>query len=158
VNWQAVNRPKRAGEMDRDALTHLAHGADAICYFQWRQSAAGAEKFHSAMVPHAGPDSRTFRDVVALGQRLHDLAAVAGSRRVPARAAVLFDWPSWWAAEQPFTPSDQVRYRDEALGWYRAFLDAGVRADVVPAGTGLAGYEVVVAPMLHVVGPDRAAE
>lgn len=158
VNWQAVNRPKRAGEMHRDALTHLAHGADAICYFQWRQSAAGAEKFHSAMVPHAGPDSRTFRDVVALGQRLQDLAAVAGSRRVPARAAVLFDWPSWWAAEQPFTPSDQVRYRDEALGWYRAFLDVGVRADVIPAGANLAGYEVVVAPMLHVVGPDRAAE
>lgn len=158
VNWQEINRPKRPGEMHRDALTHLAHGADAICLFQWRQSAAGAEKFHSAMVPHAGPDSRMFRDVVALGDRLRGLAEVAGSRRVPARAAVLFDWPSWWAAEQPFTPSEQVRYKDEALGWYRAFLDAGVRADVVPAGAGLAGYEVVVAPMLHVVGPERAAE
>ena len=158
VNWQEINRPKRPGEMHRDALTHLAHGADAICFFQWSQSLAGAEKFHSALVPHAGRDSRVFRDVVALGERLRDLSGVAGARRVPARAAVLFDWPSWWAAEQPFGPSVQVRYREEALGWYRAFLDAGVRADVVPAGVGLAGYEVVVAPMLHVVGPERAAE
>ena len=31
----------------------VAHGADAVLYFQWRQSRGGAEKFHSAMVPHA---------------------------------------------------------------------------------------------------------
>ncbi|MFP5071819.1 beta-galactosidase [Pseudonocardia nantongensis] len=158
VNWQPVNPRKRPGELARDSLTHLAHGADAICYFQWRQSAAGAEKFHSAMLPHAGPDSAVFRDVTALGATLADLAPVAGARRVPARAAILWDWPSWWAVEQPFTPSSELRYRDEALGWYRAFLDAGVRADVVPAGADLSGYELVVAPVLHVVGPERAAE
>ncbi|MBN9736951.1 MULTISPECIES: beta-galactosidase [unclassified Pseudonocardia] len=158
VNWQPVNRAKRPGELARDSLTHLAHGADAICYFQWRQSTAGAEKFHSAMVPHAGPDSAVFRDVTALGATLAELAPVAGAHRVPARAAILWDQPSWWAAEQPFTPTTELRYKAEALGWYRAFLDAGVRADVVPAGAGLAGYELVVAPVLHVVGPDRAAE
>ncbi|MEU9818409.1 beta-galactosidase [Pseudonocardia alni] len=157
VNWQPVNRAKRPGELARDALTHLAHGADALCFFQWRQSAAGAEKFHSAMVPHAGPASALFRDVTALGATLRDLAPVAGARRVPAPAAVLWDWPSWWAAEQPFTPSTELRYKAEALGWYRAFLDAGVRADVTSADADLSGYGLVVAPVLHVVGPDRAA-
>ncbi|ANY07025.1 beta-galactosidase [Pseudonocardia sp. HH130630-07] len=158
VNWQPVNRAKRPGRLAGDSLTHLAHGADAVCYFQWRQSVAGAEKFHSAMLPHAGADSAVFRAVTGLGATLAGLAPVAGARRVPARAAILWDWPSWWAAEQPFTPSTELRYKAEAFGWYRAFADAGVRVDVVPAGAGLAGYELVVAPVLHVLGPERAAE
>src|SRR5690606_17115678 len=76
VNWQPVNRPKRSGEMIRDSLTHVAHGADAVCFFQWRQSAAGAEKYHSAMVPHGGEHTRVFRDVVELGRILRSLDAV----------------------------------------------------------------------------------
>ncbi|MCK0116700.1 beta-galactosidase [Isoptericola sp. CG 20/1183] len=157
VNWQPVNVPKRPGELARDSLTHVAHGADAVCFFQWRQSAAGAEKYHSAMVPHAGEDSALFRDVVALGRTLADLAPVVGAERAPARAAILFDWDSWWASELDSHPTEALRYRAEALDWYHAFLDAGVRADVVPVAglddgrTDLADYDVVVAPVLHVV-------
>src|SRR5262249_7864104 len=61
VNWRSVNPPKRDGELVRDSIAHVAHGADAVCFFQWRQSAAGAEKYHSAMVPHAGVESALFR-------------------------------------------------------------------------------------------------
>jgi beta-galactosidase len=157
VNWQPVNLAKRPGELARDSLTHVAHGADAVCFFQWRQSAAGAEKYHSAMVPHAGEDSAVFRSVVDLGATLRALAPVAGSPRTPARAAIAFDWPSWWAAELDSHPTDRLRYRQEALDWYTAFLDLGVRVDVVPVGAPLDGYDVVVAPILHVVPAALAA-
>lgn len=83
VNWQHINLPKRPGELARDSLLHVAHGADAVCFFQWRQSAAGAEKYHSAMVPHAGEDSQLFRDVVELGRTLEALAPLGGSVREP---------------------------------------------------------------------------
>lgn len=158
VNWQPVNVPKKAGEMLRDSLTHVAHGADAVCFFQWRQSAAGAEKYHSAMVPNAGRDSDVYRDVVGLGATLRALAPIVGSRQRPAQAAILFDWDSWWASEQDSHPSDRLRYRAEALDWYSAFLDAGVCADVVPTGTPLAGYDVVVARVLYVLPAALADE
>jgi beta-galactosidase len=151
VNWQPVNVPKRPGELERDALTHVAHGADAVCFFQWRQSRAGAEKYHSAMVPHAGADSAVFRAVVALGARLRELAFVAGRARTRSRAAIVFDWVSWWAAEQDGHPTDRLRYRHEALDWYSAFLQLGVRVDVVPVTATLDDYDLVVAPILHVV-------
>ncbi|MFI7277469.1 beta-galactosidase [Streptomyces sp. NPDC049879] len=158
VNWQPVNRAKAPGELARDSLLHVAHGADAVCFFQWRQSAAGAEKYHSGMVPHAGRDSDVFRDVVTLGRTLRDnLAPVAGIRNEAAPAAVLFDWDSWWASEQDSHPSSRLKYRQEALDWYSAFLALGVRADVVPLGTALDGYGLVVAPVLHVV-PDAVAK
>ncbi|MBM2616024.1 beta-galactosidase [Actinoplanes sp. LDG1-06] len=151
VNWQPINLAKKPGELARDSLTHVAHGADAVCFFQWRQSKAGAEKYHSAMVPHAGTSSQLFQDVADLGARLRSLSDVAGLPRTPAKAAVLFDWTSWWAVEQDSHPSAQLRYRQEALDWYTAFLDLGVRADVVPVAADLSGYDVVVAPVLHVV-------
>ncbi|MEV4570147.1 beta-galactosidase [Nonomuraea sp. NPDC049419] len=151
VNWQPVNLAKRPGGMARDSLTHVAYGADAICFFQWRQSAGGAEKYHSAMVPHAGEDSDVFRSVTDLGATLAALAPVAGSHRSPARAAILFDWESWWASELDSHPTSLLRYRQEALDWYSAFLAAGVRADVVPVAADFSGYDLVVAPVLHMV-------
>ncbi|MCO8269438.1 beta-galactosidase [Actinoplanes sp. TRM 88003] len=158
VNWQPINLAKKPGELERDSLTHVAHGADAVCFFQWRQSRAGAEKYHSAMYPHAGTDSQLFRDVAGLGATLRDLAPLAGTPRTPARAAILFDWTSWWAVEQDSHPTEKLRYRQEALDWYTAFLDLGVRADVVPVGADLGGYDVVVAPILHVIPADLAGQ
>jgi beta-galactosidase len=157
VNWQPVNQAKKPGELARDSLTHVAHGADAVCFFQWRQSAGGAEKYHSAMVPHAGEDSAVFRAASDLGATLRELTPVAGTRRAPARAAILFDWESWWASELDSHPSSQLRYRQEALDWYSAFLAAGVRADVIPVAGPLEDYDLVVAPVLHVVPATLAA-
>lgn len=151
VNWQPVNVPKREGELARDSLLHVAHGADAVAFFQWRQSAAGAEKYHSAMVPHAGPDSDVFRAVTGLGQTLRALAPVAGTEREPARVGILFDWDSWWAGEQDSHPTSRLDYRQEALDWYSALLALGVRADVVTTGTDLERYGLLIAPVLHVV-------
>ncbi|MFF4244463.1 beta-galactosidase [Streptomyces sp. NPDC001822] len=154
VNWQHVNVAKKDGELARDSLVHVAHGADAVCFFQWRQSAAGAEKYHSAMVPHAGPDSEVFRGVTALGRTLEELTPILGSEREPARAAIVFDWESWWAVERDSLPTSLLDYRQEALDWYSAFLSLGVRADVVTTAADLTGYEFVVAPVLHIVPED----
>ncbi|CAM5601359.1 beta-galactosidase [Streptomyces aurantiogriseus] len=158
VNWQPVNVAKRPGDLARDSLLHVAHGADAVCFFQWRQSAAGAEKYHSAMVPHAGADSDLFRAVTDLGATLKALAPVAGSEREPARVGVLFDWESWWASEQDSHPTSLLDYRQEALDWYSALLALGIRADLITTRADLARYGLLIAPVLHVVPAELAKE
>ncbi|MFI2618317.1 beta-galactosidase [Streptomyces sp. NPDC018584] len=157
VNWQPVNVPKRPGDLARDSLLHVAHGADAVCFFQWRQSAAGAEKYHSAMVPHAGADSEVFRAVTGLGRTLEALAPVTGATREPARVAVLFDWESWWASEQDSHPTSLLDYHQEALDWYSALLALGIRADVVTTRCDLDAYDLLIAPVLHVI-PETLAK
>ncbi|WP_055523860.1 beta-galactosidase [Streptomyces graminilatus] len=158
VNWQHVNLAKRPGELARDSLLHVAHGADAVCFFQWRQSAAGAEKYHSAMVPHAGADSEVFRAVTALGQTLKDLAPIAGSEREPARVGIVFDWDSWWASEQDSHPTALLDYRQEGLNWYSALLSLGIRADIVTTRTEFSRYDVLITPVLHMVPATLAKE
>jgi beta-galactosidase len=151
VNWQPVNPPKPAGQLRRDSLTNVAYGSDAVSFFQWRASAAGAEKYHSAMVPHAGADSRIFRDVCSLGSELAALAEVVGTQAIPSRVAILFDWTSWWASELGSHPSTLLRYRETALAWHRAFSELGIGVDVQPLGADLSPYTLVVAPLLYVV-------
>lgn len=158
VNWQPVNVAKRPGDLARDALLHVAHGADAVCYFQWRQSAAGAEKYHSAMVPHAGRDSDVFRAVAELGATLKALAPVAGSERETAAVGILYDWESWWASEQDSHPTSLLDYRQEALDWYSALLALGVRADLVTTRADLSRHQVLIAPVLHMVPAGLAKE
>ena len=51
VNWRPRNAAKPDGMHRLLSLQAVARGADGIMQFQWRQSKAGAEKFHSAMVP-----------------------------------------------------------------------------------------------------------
>ncbi|MFE5239678.1 MULTISPECIES: beta-galactosidase [unclassified Streptomyces] len=156
VNWQPRNGAKRAGEMLRNSLSHVARGADAVMFFQWRQSVAGAEKYHSAMVPHAGRDSDVWRNTVELGRILRALAPVKGSR-VRAEVALVVDYPSWWSAEAEGRPTDALDYMAEATRWYRALWLRGVAVDIVSAGTDTAGYRAVVVPTLHTVTDRDAA-
>jgi beta-galactosidase len=150
VNWRPHNLPKTPGRMRLDSLRAIAHGADGSCYFQWRQSAFGAERFHSALVPHAGPDTRLHRAVRAHGAELRGLGRVVGAG-VEARVALVFDWSSWWAAEEPAAPSDRLRVMDQLLAYYRPLARAGVAVDVVHPGADLTGYDLVVAPQLYLV-------
>src|SRR5207245_10460889 len=87
----------------------LARGADGCMFFQWRQSRAGAEKHHSAMVPHGSRDlSPTWNEVVRLGRELAGLDAVCGSQS-HADVAILFDWEAWWALGVASKSAGRVR-------------------------------------------------
>jgi beta-galactosidase len=156
VSWQPVNSAKPADQLRRNSLTQVARGADGVCFFQWRASRAGAEKYHSAMVPHAGTDSDLWRSVVDLGSDLRALGEVSGSVLRP-DVAVLLDYESWWAAELDAHPSSRIAYRRQAMEWYAAFRDANVAVDVVPRQSDLTGYKVVVVPMLYLARDADAA-
>ncbi|MEW2404535.1 beta-galactosidase [Streptomyces sp. NPDC046862] len=156
VNWQPVNRAKHPGELRRNALAHVARGADGIAYFQWRAAKAGAEQWHSAMLPHAGTDSRIWRDVVRLGADLRALAEVRGSG-VPAQVAVVWDWGARWALELPSQPSAEVRFLDLVRSWYEPLWRAGVAVDFVRPDADLSSYRLVLAPSLYLVDDESTA-
>ena len=156
VNWRPVNYRKEPGQLVRDSLAHVAMGADAVCYFQWRQSKAGAEKFHSAMVPHAGEDSAVFRDVCELGADLNTLSdnGLLGTKLAKSKVAVVFDYESEWASEHTATPTQKVHHVDEPLQWFRALADHGVTADVVPVRGAWDDYEMVVLPSVYLLSEE----
>jgi beta-galactosidase len=155
VNWQRVNRAKSRGELARNSLAHVARGADGALFFQWRASTAGAEQFHSAMVPHAGSDSRIFREVTDLGATLKALAPARGSVVVPARVALLVDQDSAWAWRSGKKPHHDLGYFDLPLAFHREFTARHIAVDVIAPGA-LDQYDLVVVPTLYLASEETA--
>ncbi|GGU94870.1 beta-galactosidase [Kitasatospora herbaricolor] len=148
--------PKDPGRILRSSLAHIARGSEGALFFQWRQSRAGAEMWHSAMVPHAGPDTRIFRETVATGEAVAALAEVAGST-VTAEAAVLHDADAWWALDTKGLPSAELDYPGTLKRAHRALWDAGITTDFAHPESDLSRYRLVLAPSLYLVSDAGAA-
>ncbi|WP_312868889.1 beta-galactosidase [Saccharothrix ecbatanensis] len=155
VNWRAHNAPKAVGEMRLWSYQAVARGADAIMYFQWRQSRGGAERFHSAMVPHGGPETRAYAETAALGAELGRLGPVLGST-VDAPVALVSDWSSGWALQGNALPSAGLVQEETDFAHYRSLWKAGVAVDVVSPSVDLSRYRLVVVPNLYAVDLDVA--
>ncbi|MFJ8082335.1 beta-galactosidase [Streptomyces sp. NPDC096205] len=150
VNWQARNPAKAPGQMARNSLAHVARGSEGAMFFQWRQSRRGAEKFHSAMVPHGGTDTRVWREVVELGATLDTLNPIRGTRTV-ADVAVLWDWQSWWAQNLDWRPSEDHDARERADSFYEALYDRHLTVDFAHPEADLSAYPLVVVPALYLM-------
>lgn len=156
VNWQPRNVAKRRGEMARNTLAHLARGADGLGFFQWRASRSGAEKFHSAMIPHAGTESRVWREVTALGADVARLGALQGTR-VVAEVALLWDQESFWAQALEWRPSVDLDHRERVRAYYERLWRDGVTVDLAHPTADLSRYRLVVAPASYLLTADAAA-
>ncbi|MCL2364755.1 MAG: beta-galactosidase [Defluviitaleaceae bacterium] len=154
VNWQPVNRAKRPGMHKLSTVACLAHGADAIMYFQWRKSRGSTEKLHGAVIDHDNsPDNRVFCDVAEVGQMLENLSEIADSR-THAQVAVLFDTESHWALDNAEGFSRQSKkYSQTVHTHHKAFWQANVPVDVITPDkcADLTRYKIVVVPMLYLM-------
>jgi beta-galactosidase len=158
VQWRSYNPLKRPGEMRLQSLQALAHGADAIMYFQWRQSRGSSEMHHGAIVSHAGSEqTRVFRETAALGAELHALGTRTLGARTPAEVALLFSWPNWWAVEYEPRLSSGIQYMEETTRTFAALWAHNIAVDVVSPDALLDSYKVVVAPALYLLTEEQGA-
>ena len=155
VNWRPANPGKRPGALAAESAQSIARGADGIMFFQWRQSRAGSEKFHSAMLPHAGTETRTWDAVTELGARLAALPKLPAPGR-DAQVALVFDWENWWAVEERDHPTE-IDYLAVVLEWYGAFHARNIQVDIVGPEEVDHGYALVVAPALYLLRDEGAS-
>jgi beta-galactosidase len=152
-------RLKRPGMHRLEMLQALAHGADGTLYFQWRKSPGGREKFHGAVVDHAGGERcRVFQEVAAWGRDLETLAPVRGSRH-QAGAAMVVDWEVRWALEASCGPGHlkpAKGYEDTILGLYRPLWERGIGVEFLGRDEPLDARRLLILPMLFLVEPAMA--
>jgi beta-galactosidase len=108
------------------------------------------------MVPHAGPDSRVFREICQLGEQLARLGDVIGTR-VTAEVAILHDWDAWRAVELDHQPHSGFRYLDRMREYYTPLWRANITADFAHPEADLSTYKLVAVPNLYQVTDVAAA-
>ncbi|MEO3755594.1 beta-galactosidase [Streptomyces sp. B6B3] len=150
------NSARAPGRMRVLSLQALARGADSVMFFQWRESRAGAERFHSAMLPHGGTRTRTWREITALGADLGRLAELTGGACDPAEVAIVFDWENWWALEGPNHPSQDLDHKTRVLDHYRPLWGANIPVDFARPTDDLTRYRLVVVPNLYLADHTAA--
>lgn len=150
TNWQPFNKLKRPGEMRLLSYQAAAHGADAIQFFQIRRSIGACEKYHGAVIDHAGrDDTRVFLEVEKLGEELQRLGDTFLEAHTPSQVAILFDWDNWWAVEYSAGPSIRMKYLDAIKDYYTVAFNQNVLVDIISVEDDLSHYKVVIAPLLY---------
>lgn len=150
VNHHQYNKLKRPGMHMLSSMQLLAHGSDAVCYFQWRKSRGSVEKFHGAVVDHVGHEhTRVFRDVQEVGARLQKLDCLPGTL-TSSRVALFYDWQNRWAIDrtQGFQLSDKKVYATLAKHYFPLWK-RGINTEIVGEDDDLSSYDLVLAPMLY---------
>jgi len=157
VNWQPVGALKRPGVTRLQALQAVGRGSRGVLFFQVRQSRAGNELNHSALIPrHERLDTRMGEELVALGRDLSRLGVPPDAHSLQARVALVFDWPSWWAHHATPGLDQRSRYLDTARDFHRVLAERGITVDVVGSHSDWSPYDVVIAPGLYLVDAETA--
>ena len=155
VNWAPWNPAPLPGMVRLWAWEAFAHGAEAVCWFRWRQFPQGQESQHAGLLR---PDSSKAPGYAEAAQVAAELADAPDVEVSQAPVALVFDYASQWAWEvQP-----QGRGFDHfalAFHLYRALRSLGLSVEVLPPdASSLDGYALTLVPgVLTLPDPLRAA-
>ncbi|MFC4809123.1 beta-galactosidase [Paenibacillus sp. GCM10023250] len=156
-NWQAYNTLKRPGVMRLWSYQAVAHGSDSVMFFQLRRSVGACEKYHGALIEHAGHEhTRVFRECAELGRELDRFGSKLLGTRLPSRIAIMYDWENRWAIELSSGPSVDLKYVNEIQRYYDALYELGHQVDLISFEDDLSGYDIVLAPVMYMVKPGMA--
>jgi len=135
----------------------LAHGADAVHYFQWRKSRGAIEKFYGAVVDHCGHENtRVFREVADVGSLFTKLDPIRGTTVQP-EVALVFDWENWWAYNAAQGPRRDQGYKATCFDHYRPFWKLGIPVAIINMDCDFSQYKLLITPMLYMVRTGIAA-
>ena len=165
INWKSINKLKPRGLHKAEVAQVIAHGGNAVHYFQFRKSRGGAEKFHGAIIDHdSREDKRVLKEVVEVGYWLKSIKDIVKSNSPRSEVVLLHDWESQWALNssqgirQPVAkgidPEDA--YHELLKEHHRGWWQASVATDVVcpkleNLKADLKGRKVVLAPALYLL-------
>ena len=149
VNWAPWNPAPLPGMVRLWSWEAFAHGAEAVCWFRWRQFPQAQEQQHAGLQRPDGSDAPGMAEAAAVAAELRDAPEVTMGQ---APVALVFDYASQWAWEvQP-----QGRGFDHfALSFhlYRALRSLGLSVDILPPDApSLDGYALTLVPGMLALG------
>jgi beta-galactosidase len=155
VNWAPFNPAPREGMVRLWTWEAFAHGAEAVCYFRWRQAPMAQEQMHAGILrPDSAPAQAHTEVAIVAGE----LASAPDVSAPKARAAIVFDYDADFAwAVQPHGRG--LAYFNLVFAAYRALRSMGLSIDILPPDTrDFSGRDLVLVPgMMHLPDDLKAA-
>ncbi|MBN1867165.1 beta-galactosidase [Candidatus Sumerlaeota bacterium] len=156
VNWRDVNNALNRGEARVMAWHAVAHGADAIAYWQWRSALGGQEQYHGTLVDQSGRPRPFYDEAKELGDDFAKVRDLLAGSTIHCDTALLHSYDSCWSIRGQ-KHHKEFDYIWHLLGYYRPVAARNVGVDIVSAEAPVDGYALVVAPALVLLSEERAA-
>jgi len=158
VNWAARNPAPLPGMVRLWTLEAMAHGAEFVAYFRWRQAPFAQEQMHAGLLrPDRVDDVGAHEARTAAQDVAHLAAATAATTDTPdttvaARApvALVFDYESVWVTDIQPQGAGFSALR-QAFAWYSALRALGLDIDILPPDASLEGYALIGVPCLPIL-------
>ena len=149
VNWARFNPAPLPGMVRLWTLEAMAHGAELVSYFRWRQAPFAQEQMHAGLLR---PDRVDDRGAHEARQAAADIKVIGAVGPPPRSVALLFDYQSDWVTDiQP--QGKGFSALRAAFEYYSALRQLGLDVDIVAPDADLSGYAMVVIPCLPIL-PD----
>ncbi|MEO0440028.1 MAG: beta-galactosidase [Pseudomonadota bacterium] len=147
VNWARYNPAPLPGMVRLWTLEAMAHGAELVSYFRWRQAPFAQEQMHAGLLR---PDSVEDTGAREARDAARDVASLGSPATGRADVALLFSYEAAWLLEtQP--QGQSFRYLELVFAMYSALRQLSLNVDIVSADANLDGYAMVVAPTLPIM-------
>ena len=147
VNWAPYNPAPLPGMVRLWSWEAFAHGAEAVCYFRWRQAPMAQEQMHAGLLRPDSQEAQAMAEVRQIRDELGDAPEVQPQQ---ARVALLFDYDAdaAWAV-QPHGAG--LSYFGLVFEAYKALRKLGLSVDILrPETREFDGYDLILAPgMMH---------
>ena len=145
VNWATYNPIPLDDMVKLWTMEAIAHGAEVISYFRWRQIPFAQEQMHSGLLRADRANAQAQIEVAALAEEIIELGEI---RHFEAEIALVFDYESQWAWEiQP--QGKNFDYFRLVFEQYRALRKLGLNVDILPKTCrNFGNYRLILIPGL----------
>ena len=157
VNWSWVNNELDPNETRRMIWHQIAHGGDAVLYWQWRSCIGGQEQYHGALLGQSGNLKPFTKEVKQAGEEFSKVAPLLNGSLPKSKVAVWFPLEDQWAIknQKHHKEYDPVKV---AKKWYSAVRSWGVDVDVIADAKKLSEYDIVFAPNKYIISEDHVSQ
>ncbi len=150
VNWAPNNPAPMPGMVRLWTLEAIAHQAEALCYFRWRQAPFAQEQMHAGLLR---PDSQAAVAFDEVKATIAEIKELGDCKHKKASVALIFDYESCWAWETQ--PQGQgFEHFSLVFEFYRGLRRLGLSIDILPATADINKYELVICAALF-TWPDE---
>lgn len=154
VNWAPYNPAPLPGMVRLWSLEAMAHGADLVSWFRWRQVPFAQEHMHAGLQRPDGEPAPAFEEARQVAEDLKKLDPVSTAR---SDVAIVFDYEGQWthSIQPQGMGMDLLR---QAFEIYSGFRSIGQSIDILPQTADLSGYRLIIVPGIPIVRSELIAQ
>ncbi len=150
VNWAPYNPSPLSGMVRLWSWEAFAHGAEAVCYFRWRQAPFAQEQMHAGLLRPDSADAPALAEAKEVAREIADAHSV---EECLSEVALLFDYQSDWMW-RTLPQGRGLEYFNLIYDNYRALRGLGLSVDILSTEDDFSRHKLLVAPGLLYMSDD----